>query len=127
MAEDLGELESYYKSDEMSLILKGKTMRATEGHNIRVGLPSSLIEAIIAEEGPMQVELINSTTEGIYSFYKDFHKVKHLDINIPFEIMQNFQAGQDLVVKMRRLPLWEFANSIEGHASWMVRLTSKES
>jgi hypothetical protein len=125
MAEDLGELGSYYKSGEISLILKGKTTRATEGHNISVGLPPSLIEAIIAEEGPVQVELINSATGEIYSFYKDFHKVGQPDIDIPSEIMRNFQAGQDVVVKMRRLPIWEFANSIEGDALGIVRFNKQ--
>jgi len=121
MADDLGELESYYKNDGMSLILKGTTWKATEGHNIRVDLPANLIEATIAEEGPMQVELTNLKTGKTYSFYKAFHKVERPDIEIPSEIMQNFQAGQDVIVKIRTLPIWEFINSIEGDESWMVK------
>ena len=121
MAEDLGELESYYKSGELSLILRGITLRATEGHNIRIQLPPSLIETIMAEEGPVQVELIDSVTGETYSFYRDFHKVEQPDIDIPFKIMKNFQADQEVIVKMRKLPVWEFANSIEGDASGIIK------
>jgi len=120
-AEDLGELKSYYEGGELGLILKGRTIRAMEGHNIRASLridfPPSLIEAILTEEGPVQVEMINPITGKIYSFYKDFHKVEDPDIDLPFDIMNDFQVGNEVVLKLKRLPAWEFMNQIKGDAS----------
>ena len=121
ITEDLGELMNYYQNGELSLALRGKTVRATEGHNIRVQLPPSLIDAMMADEGPVQVELIDSATRETYSFYRDFHKVEQPDIDIPFKIMQNFQADQEVIVKIRNLPVWEFANSVEGDASGIIK------
>lgn len=118
VAEDLGDLRSYYENGELSLVLDGKTV---EGKTTRVKLPPHLIEAIIAEEGPMQVQLINPATGDTYSFYKDFHKVEQPDIDIPKDIMANLHAHEDIIVKMKQQPTWEFLNQIGGRASEVIK------
>lgn len=117
-ADDLGVLRSYYTNGELSLVLKGTTR---EGKTIRVTLLPNLTEAIMAEEGPVQVKLINPATGEAYGFYKDLHNVKYLDIHTPKEMMNNFQADREVIVKMKQLPTWEFVNQIKGKASKLMK------
>ena len=116
--EDLGKLKSYYQNDELSLILKGKTK---EGRNIALELPTSLIDAMIAEEGPLQVQLIDPTIVQKYDFYKDFHKTERTFIYVPDYIMDKFQAHREVIVKIEQLPIWYFVSKIEGKASEVIK------
>jgi len=122
---DMGDLKSYYEDGEPNLVLKGRTGKPTEGYNnIRVALPHNLIETIMAEEGPVQVELTNPISKETYSFYKDFHRVEEPDIDMPTKVVGDFQVHQDVIVKMRGLPIWEFVNQVEGKASGIVKFNN---
>lgn len=114
----MGDLKSYYENEELSLVLKGTTLK---GKNIRVKLPLNLTEMFMTEGEPMQVDIINPVTGKTFSFYKEFHKVEQLDIDIPTKIMENFQANKEVIVKMKQLLIWDFVNQMEGKTSDVIK------
>ncbi|MGQ9515301.1 MAG: hypothetical protein ACUVTL_09710 [Thermoproteota archaeon] len=79
----------------------------------------------MGEESPIEVELNNLQTCKTYSFYKVFHKVERPFIDIQSEKIRSFQVDQEVIVKIRAIPIWEFINSIEGNESWKVKLNKK--
>jgi len=117
-AEDMGDLKGYYENGTPSLVLKGTT---TEGKNLRVTIPPNLIKAIMAEEGPIQVEITDLATGQAYSFYRDLHDVKEQIIDIPKDMTNNFQAHQEVVANIKPLPVWDFLGQLEGKASEVIR------
>jgi len=118
-AEDMGDLKSYYENGTPSLVLMGKT---TEGENLRVAIPPDIIKAIMAKEGPIQVEITDPATGQSYIFYKDLHDVKEPVIYIPKDMTNNFQLNQEVVVKIKPLPVWDFLGQLEGKVSEAIRL-----
>lgn len=127
VADSLRELKRYYENGELSLIMRGKTAKSGKWHKIRmrITLPSNLTEAIMGEESPIKVELNNLKIHKTYNFYKVFHKVEQPFIDVPPEKIRSFQVGQDVMVKIRKLPIWEFVNSIEGDKSWKVKFDKR--
>jgi len=117
-AEDMGDLKSYYENGEMSLVLKGMT---AEEKNLRVTIRPNLIKAIMAEEGPIQVAIIDTATSETYGFYKDLHDVKNPSIEIPKDMVNDFQSHQEVVVKIKPLTVWDFLGQLEGKASEVIK------
>jgi len=120
-SEDMGDLKSYYENGTPSLVLKGTTR---EGKNLRVIIPPDLIKAIMAEEGPIQVEITDPTTGQSYIFYRDLHDVKEPAINMPKDMIYNFQAHQEVVAKIKPLPVWDFLGQLEGKAPEAIRFNN---
>jgi len=118
-ADELGDLKSYYENGTPSLVLKGKT---TEGENLRVTIPPDLIKSIMAKEGPIQVEITDPATGQSYIFYRDLHDVKEPVIYIPKDMTNNFQVDQEIVAKIKPLPVWDFLDELEGKTSEVIRL-----
>jgi len=122
VADDLGNLKSYYENEELSLVLMDSTVG---GKNMRVTIPPFLTNAMIVGEGPTQVKIINPVTGKAYSFYKVFHNVKDPNIDIPREMTSCFPAGQKAVVMMKQLPIWDFVNQIKGKTSGDIKFNKE--
>ena len=113
-AGDMGDLKGYYENGTPSLVLKGKII---EGKNLRVAIPPDLIKAIMAKEGPNQVEVIDPATGQSYILYRDLYNVKEPVIHIPKDMTNNFQIHQEVVAKIKSLPVWDFLGQLEGKTS----------
>ena len=96
--------------------------KVIKGQNLRVELPNSYVEKMNEQKGVVQVGLINPITGHVHSFYKAFRSVKNPEVNIPTKIMDNFEPGQEVILKTKPLPLSKFIEQLRDEASKMVRL-----
>ena len=100
-------------------VFRGK---AIKGKNMRVELPNSFVKKMIEQKGVIQLKLTNPITGDAYSFYKASRSVKNPEINIPTKIMDTFKPGQEVILKIKPLPLSKFIEQLRDEASEMVRL-----
>jgi hypothetical protein len=117
----MGDLKDYYEDGEPSLVLMGKT---TKGEILRVTIPLDLIKAIMAKEGPIQVEITDPATGQSYSFYRGLHDMKEPVIYIPKDMTNDFRLNQEVAAKIKPLPIWDFVNQLEGKALEAIRLNN---
>jgi len=107
--------------EEVEALFKGK---AIKGQNLRVELPNSFVEKMIEQNGVAQVELTNPITGDVYNFYKVLRSVDNPEVNIPTKIMDKFEPGQEIILKIKPLPLSKFIEQLRDKASEIVRLNN---
>ncbi|MBO3804028.1 MAG: hypothetical protein JTT11_09215 [Candidatus Brockarchaeota archaeon] len=95
--------------------------KAIEGKNLRVELPNSFAKTT-AQKGVVQVELTDPMTGEARSFYKALRPADNPEVNIPRKIMDRFEPGREIVLKIKPLPLQKFIERLGGEASKIVRL-----
>jgi|GEM_PF-6113465 len=100
-------------------IFRGKVIK---GQNLRVELPNNFVEKMNEHKGVIQVELTNPITGGVNKFYKVLRSVKNPEVNIPTKIMEDFEPSQEIILKIRQLPLSKFIEQLGDEASEIVRL-----
>ena len=105
--------------EEVEAVFKGKVIK---GKNLRVELPNSFVEKMIEQKGVVQMELTNPITGDVYSFYKASRSVKNPELNIPTKLMDDFEPGQEVILKTKPLPLSKFIEQLRDEASKIVRL-----
>ena len=117
-AEDVVDFKNYYDDGNFDLVLRGKTVQS---RNVRVLLPQNLIDDLMEGEGLVEVEVSNPMTGKTYSFYKVLNNVEKPDIDIPTKIMENFDFGQEVILKVKRLPMSKFIDQLGGEASEIIK------
>jgi len=96
--------------------------KAIKGQNLRIELPNSFFEKMIEQKGVVQVELANPITGDVYNFYKALRLVDNPEVNIPTRIMADFKPGQEIILKIKQLPLSKFIEQLRDEASEILRL-----
>jgi len=117
-AEDVVDFRNYYDDGNFDLVLRGKTVQS---RNVRVLLPQNLIDDLMEEKGLVEVDVTNPMTGKTYSFYKVLNDVGKPDIDIPTKIMENFDFGQEVILKVKRLPMSKFVDQLGGEASEIIK------